>query len=302
MRISIAWLYAITKYGYPPNFEKTLKALEDMAKLGFKYVELEGVKYQNLLETYENRRRILEHVESLGLKVINFCPVLPDIVSLDSSLREKAIDFFRKGAELSNYFGADMVQVDSFTPPIKFVGEVPYKEAISYGVQFRVEVDPSFNWNRFWNTLVQTMKTLARIAASYGLKLVLEPRVGETISNTDAMLRLMDAVNEENFGAVLDTGHLHAQKEILPLSVEKLGSKVFYVHVSDNDSRDNRHLTLGEGTIDWVGVFKALKKHHYDGYVAIDIGGSGFTGDLDEAVVRSKNFLEKLFKELAIPY
>lgn len=73
----------------------------------------------------------------------------------------------------------------------------------------------------------------------------MEPRVGEIVSNTDALLRLMDAVGDENFGALLDTAHLHAQKEILPLSIEKLSSRIYYVHVSDNNGRVNEHLGLG---------------------------------------------------------
>jgi len=107
----------------------------------------------------------------------------------------------------------------------------------------------------------------------------------------------MDHAKEKKFGAVLDTGHLHAQKEILPLSVEKLGSKIFYLHVSDNDGKENQHLTLGEGTIDWEGVFTALKKHKFQGYVAIDIGK---VPNLDEKVKKSKVFLEKISEKLEI--
>jgi sugar phosphate isomerase/epimerase len=107
----------------------------------------------------------------------------------------------------------------------------------------------------------------------------------------------MDAVGDENFGAVLDTGHQHAQKEILPLSVEKLGSRIFYLHVSDNDGLVNEHLALGEGTVDWTGVFIALKKHGFDGYVALDIG---HVSDLDGAMLRSRRFLLDLLPRLGI--
>jgi len=96
--------------------------------------------------------------------------------------------------------------------------------------------------------------------------------VGELVSNTDALLRLFQQVDDATFGAVLDTGHLHAQKEILPLSVEKLGRRIAYVHASDNDGRDNEHLAPGRGTVDWGGVFDGLRRHGFDGYVGIDIG------------------------------
>jgi len=302
VKISCAWLYAITKYGYPPSLKDIRKAMNDMASLGFRYIELEGgVVYENLYEVYDHRKELLEHAESLGLKIINFCPVLPDIVSMEPARKEKAFKALEKAAELTVFFGADTLQLDSFTPPLEFVGEHPYKEAISFGLQLRVKVNLEFNWEKFWQNMVNTFRKACDIAENHGLKLILEPRVGENISNTDAMLRLIDAVNKDNFGAVLDTGHLHAQKEILPLSVEKLGKKILYVHVSDNDGRDNYHLGLGKGTIDWEGVFLALKKHGFNRYVAIDIGGTGFKGDLDKEVVESKKFLENLLKKLGIP-
>ena len=90
---------------------------------------------------------------------------------------------------------------------------------------------------------------------------------------------------------MLDTAHLHAQKEILPLSVEKLGCRIFYVHAADNDSRTNEHLALGEGTIDRVGLIAALKKQGFDGYIALDMGQ---VPDPDKAYFESNDFLEQL--------
>ena len=133
------------------------------------------------------------------------------------------------------------------------------------------------------------------MAKEAGLKLCVEPRVGEMISNTDSALRLLDHVKSDNLGVVLDTGHLNAQKEILPLSVEKLGDRIFYLHVSDNDGKTNEHLGLGRGNIDWEGVFSALKKHGFDGYVGLDIGK---IPNLDEEIIRSKEFLIDLTKKL----
>ena len=300
MKIGCAWLYAITKYGYPPSIENTFKAIKDMADLGFKYVELEGLAYDNLEEVISKGKEIKELAESLGLKFMNFCPIIPDIISMDSSRVKKALDAFRKACELATYLESEMIQLDSFTPPVEFIGKVPYKEAISFGIQISVKIPEDFSWKKFWDNLVRNFKEAAKIAEEHGLKLAMEPRVGETISNTDAILRLIDAVGADNFGAVLDTGHLHAQKEILPLSALKLGDRIFYVHVSDNDGRDNYHLALGKGTIDWEGLFLVLKRVNFKGFVAIDVGGSGFKGDIDQEVLASKKFLEDLFRKLEI--
>ncbi|MCX7795421.1 MAG: sugar phosphate isomerase/epimerase [bacterium] len=297
MKISCCWLYAISKYGYPPSIENVFKALKEMADMGFEYVELEGVREENLKEVHSNREKIKNYCNDLGVKIVNFCPIIPEIVSLDEKEREKAKNLFMLGIELAKYFDCETIQTDSYTPPLEFIGEAPYKESISYGKQYKVKIDPQFDWNRLWDVLVDSFRFASETAKSAGLKFCLEPRVGEIISNTDALLRLMDHVKSDNFGAVLDTGHQNAQKEILPLSVEKLGSKIFYLHVSDNDGKINEHLPLGKGNIDWEGIFLALKKHNYQGYVAIDIGN---IPDIEKAYTDSKQFLEDLSQKLGI--
>lgn len=289
MKISCCWLYAITKYGYPPSIPDTFRVLGEMKALGFEYVELEGVRRDNLMAVYEQRHELKKYCEGEGLRVINFCPVLPGSVSLNRREREESWDLFKRAVEIAVFFGCATIQGDSFTPPLRFRGDSPYRESISYGKHFSVEVDPEFDWNRQWEGMVESFSFMTREARKAGLRFCIEPRVGELLSNTDAILRMMDAVNDDNFGAVLDTAHQNAQKEILALSVEKLGSRVFYVHAADNDGRLNDHLAAGRGTVDWDGVFQALKKHHFSGYLAIDVG---MVQDLDAQYHESFEFLK----------
>jgi sugar phosphate isomerase/epimerase len=266
-----------------------------MEALGFKQVELEGVGEENLRAVHGARQELKKRCEDLGLAVVNFCPVLPDLVHPEKARRIQALDLFKLGVETASFFGCEMVQTISSTPPLEFVGGAPYKDALTYGQRYQVKVDPAFRWGDLWGWLTDSMGACADEADRAGLKLCLEPRVGEIISNTDALLRLMEAVDSDNFCAVLDTGHLHAQKEILPLSVEKLGRRIQYVHASDNDGQTNQHLPPGTGSVDWDGVFLALKKHDFSGYVAVDVGN---VPNLDAAYTGSKTFLENLAKRL----
>jgi len=300
MKISCCWLYAISKYGYPVAVKDIPRALNEMADLGFRYVELEGASEgDNLREVYAKRHDLKALCQRRGLQVVNFCPVIPDLVSLDEAKRKRAFEYFDIAIDLANFFGCATIQIDSYTPALQFVGDQPYKEMLDYGLQFRVAVDPAFDWDAQWQVLVDTFRHCAKVAGQADLPFCLEPRVGEIISNTDALLRLMDHVDDPNFGAVLDTAHQHAQKEILPLSVEKLGSRIMYLHVADNDSMINEHKALGEGTVDWEGVFAALHKHNFGGYVAIDIGR---LPDMDDAMRRSIAFLKDLLGRMGIPY
>lgn len=297
MKISCCWLYAISKYGYPPSLPDTHRALEDMAALGFSSVELEGVREDNLRAVHGERNALKQRCDDLGLRVVNFCPVLPDLVHPEKARRVHALDLFKLAVETATFFGCETIQTDSYTPPLEFVGDAPYREAIDFGKRFQVKVEPAFRWNDVWGWLVDSIGACADEAERASLKFCLEPRVGEIVSNTDALLRLMDAVDNDNFGAVLDTGHQHAQKEILPLSIEKLGGRVHYLHVSDNDGQTNQHLALGRGTVDWDGVFMALKKHGFSGHVAVDVGR---VPDLDAQVRESKVFLEELAARLGV--
>jgi sugar phosphate isomerase/epimerase len=268
-----------------------------MKSLGFQYVELEGVRRENLLAVYEKRHELRKFCDGEGLKVINFCPVLPGSVSLNRKERKESWELFKRAIEIAKLFDCYTIQGDSFTPPLKFRGDAPYKESISYGKQFIIEVDPKFKWQRQWDAMVETFSYFTKAAKKAGLKFCLEPRVGELLSNTDAILRMMDAVGDDNFGAVLDTAHLNAQKEILALSVEKLGKRIFYVHAADNDGRVNDHYAAGRGTVDWDGVFQGLKKHKFSGYLAIDVG---MVSDLEVQYRESYEFLTSMAAKYAL--
>lgn len=297
MKISCCWLYAITKYGYPPSLADTFRVLKEMKALGFENVELEGVRRENLLAVYERRQELKKFCDGEGLKVINFCPVLPSSVSLEPKEREGARDLFKRGIEIANLFGCATIQCDSFTPPLKFRGDSPYKESISFGRHFSVEIDPAFAWASQWGAMAESFSFFTQEAKKAGLKFCVEPRVGEMLSNTDSILRMMDTIGDDNFGAVLDTAHLNAQKEILALSVEKLGRRIFYIHAADNDGRVNEHVAAGRGTVDWDGVFQGLKKHQFSGYVAVDVG---MVQNLDEQYRESVRFLQEKAAQYAL--
>jgi sugar phosphate isomerase/epimerase len=165
---------------------------------------------------------------------------------------------------------------------------VPTEELV-YGQEFRVTVPAGFDWRRFWESFVQAVRRANGIARKNGVGLLLEPRVGEVASNSDALLRLIEAVDDDNFGVILDVAHQHAQKELLPLSIEKLGRHLKYVHVADNDGRDNHHFGPGEGTVDWEELFRLLKSRHFDGFFSIDLEK---LPDLRDKFIQARHFLE----------
>ena len=167
MKISCSWLYAISKYGYPPSLPDTYRALEDMAGLGFTHVELEGVRDENLQAVHGERKALKQRCDDLGLRVVNFCPVLPDLVHPEKARRVQALDLFKLAVEAATFFGCETIQTDSYTPALEFVGDTPYREAISFGKRFQVKVDPAFRLNDLWGWLTDSIGACADEAAMH---------------------------------------------------------------------------------------------------------------------------------------
>jgi len=297
----MCWLYAITKYRYVPSIEEIISAISDAKRLGFKYIELEGVGRQ-LHIVADNQALIKRRCEGEGVRIINFVPVLPDLVSTDSEKRRRALQDFRLGCGVASYFEADMIQVDTFHLPIYV--DIPYDVTKDFEYAYEapsLRVDPDFDfWDYFNNVLVQSVGECNDMAMDHGLKLCIEPRTWETISNVWAMEMLMREVGSGNLGAVLDVAHLSAQKMNVVQCVEMLGRRIFYVHASDNDYLTEDHLEIGRGKVEWMNLLRALKKHSFSRFIGIDIGGKpDLRPMLDEMYINSKRYLEKMMEALA---
>ena len=62
-------------------------------------------------------------------------------------------------------------------------------------------------------------------------------------------------------GVLLDTGHAHVNGWDIPAVVKALGKRLVACHLHDNSGQGDEHLPIGQGSIDWRGYFKAIKKH-----------------------------------------
>jgi sugar phosphate isomerase/epimerase len=278
MKISISYLYVIFRYGYPHKVEDALKALRDIQKLGFHFLEMEGLGEQHLRSLYKSRSRLLQILADSGLHVHNFCVVNPDLVSLDVAKRKRALDLFKLGAELGQLLGAETLHLASYAPPVRYLEGTPYQLGKKGGYKFvdrtRLQIPEGFVWEHVWSALVDSCRRCADEAAQHGRTVIMEPRIGEVICSVDSLLRLIEHVRRDNFKANFDTGHFSAQRENVPLALMKLQGKFANIHIADNNPTDSQHLPIGEGTIDWREFFRVLKNLKYDGYLGLDLGMS----------------------------
>jgi sugar phosphate isomerase/epimerase len=299
MRISITYLYVIFEYGYPHSVRDVLAALPKIRKLGFRFLEMEGLGAAHMRAMYAYRKAVAAALADNGLHVHNFCVVDPALVSLDPAKRNKALDGFRMGAELGEFFGSETLHLASYAPPVRYLSAKPYqlggKKKYAFANQTRVRIPPGFAWQRVWDALVASCRACADIAAQHGKTVIMEPRVGEVICSVDSLKRLIEHVGRPNFQANFDTGHFSAQRENVVLALAKLAGKFANIHISDNDPRDTNHLPIGDGSIDWLEFFRVLKTMNYAGYLGLDLGMSKtIVRDYQRSLARIQDIASKL--------
>ena len=299
MRISITYLYVIFRYGYPHTVRDVLAALPQIRKLGFRFLEMEGLGAAHLRAMYAHRKSVAAALADNGLHVHNFCVVDPALVSLDPTRRAQAMDGFRMGAELGAFFGSETLHLASYAPPVRYLSAKPYqlggKRKYTFANETRVRIPAGFEWHSVWEALVASCRECADIAAEHGKTVIMEPRVGEVICSVDSLLRLIERVGRPNFQANFDTGHFSAQRENVVLALKKLEGKFANIHISDNDPVNANHVPIGDGSIDWLEFFRVLKEMKYEGYLGLDLGMSkAIASDYRKSLDRIRQIASKL--------
>ena len=91
----------------------------------------------------------------------------------------------------------------------------------------------------------------------------------------------------------LDTGHANiggqGGRRTLDF-IEKLGSRIDHLHISDNSGKRDDHLPVGSGTIDFLKIIRTLKQCGYDDTATLEI----FSDDRRELKKSRERFEEML--------
>ena len=294
--IVCAYLFSITKYGYPPPASGTVQYLEEMAALGFRSVELEGIRGQHLKEMHDRRLEIKEALDRLDLSLPIYCIVLPSLSSENTSIHREQMALFDLGCQTAKALNATIVLDNGPLPPYRFPNEIPVSRHYEHQLLSEATIDPDFQWQSFWQNLVSCLQEACDIAKHYGLDYIIHPAFGVLGATPEAFLYLASEVNRDNFGYNFDTSNLIALKCNLTLALHQLKSYIRYIHVSDNGGTRNEHLALGDGIINWTTFFQTLKELNYQHCIGIDIGGEeSDVVNLDQAYLNAANFIEENF-------
>lgn len=217
---------------------------------GFENIELWGMPPHLSLDNPEKLKNISQIINDHGLKVRSmhapFYRVIWDAftgnwLSLsdpDAGRRREALDMVIKAIKSSEIFGHRVLVLHC-----GFSGEKRSRDE---------------------KILVGSIKKLTQISRDYGVKLALE-NGPESFTGVSPVLKIVREFDPETLGFCLDLGHANLEPGLNPVeAIEKGGSRLANLHVSDNSGKIDEHNLPGQGKIDWDKVTKKLRalSHH----------------------------------------
>jgi sugar phosphate isomerase/epimerase len=241
------------KYG-AMNFpiKPLLQEMEEIGKMGFDYVELTmdppEATPQKILR---QKRSIREILNRYGMGIVGHLPTFVWTSDLYESLRRASLqenfDALEAGAELG--IGKMVLHPGYITGLGKFLLD----KARGYGME--------------------SIETILKKAGSLGITLCIENMFPQThfLSNPHEFQEVFEVFPELRLN--LDIGHanLGGRKNKSLEFIQRYGYRIGHVHANDNFGKEDNHLPIGAGTIDFEKILKELKQTQYNETITLEV-------------------------------
>ena len=115
---------------------------------------------------------------------------------------------------------------------------------------------------------IESLQPIVAMAAAHGLTLVFENYKApfDRVATFETLLAAVSGLQVH-----LDFGHTNFGRDGCDVFCRELGNHIRHVHFSDNRSRNDDHMPLGVGTVDWGKAVKALKATGYDDTITLEV-------------------------------
>ncbi|MCE5337001.1 MAG: sugar phosphate isomerase/epimerase [Desulfobacteraceae bacterium] len=119
--------------------------------------------------------------------------------------------------------------------------------------------------------LGESLDEVLDYAVARDIRIGMEYEPGLLIESACELESLIKVVRCDRFGANLDFGHSRVIREDPAETAQRLGSRIFHVHLEDILGGKHYHQIPGEGDMDFDAVFSALDGVAYDGYITVEL-------------------------------
>lgn len=154
--------------------------------------------------------------------------------------------------------------------------------------------------SQYWTWLLTALRTLVSRSCELGVTLTFEAAgpYGRFVHNVNRVKHLLSCEGLEALGVVFDPSHYHLRGDCVVKAYKALKHRVVHVHTKDatGDSEDFEFPPLGEGEVDFDGLFGAIVDDGYDGYISVEYEGFawGYESDCRRVLADSKSFIDRI--------
>ncbi len=168
-----------------------------------------------------------------------------------------------------------------------------------------------------WKNVAHVVEEAARVSADFGLDLVFHPHIATYVETPEECERFFDVTAHTGIGLCLDTGHCEYGGGDTVTEAAKFASVLRFLHIKDVDKKilaeaRRKQLTfeqaieekvftiIGQGSIDFPGLFRLLDKNGYSGWMVIeqDVKFGDTVIPPAESVAASLRYLNGVVREL----
>jgi sugar phosphate isomerase/epimerase len=128
-----------------------------------------------------------------------------------------------------------------------------------------------------WDLVFKAFDELVPAAEEKGVKLAVEAVFGMTVRDYYTTIPLVQRYESPQLGLNFDPSHYELYGNDVPWAIRQWGDRIFHVHLKDcvgvPGGLPGETFTfplLGEGRVDWSGVFAALDDIGYEGYLSVE--------------------------------
>ena len=169
-----------------------------------------------------------------------------------------------------------------------------------------------------WKNVAHVVEEAAKVSKEFGLDLVFHPHVATYVETPEECERFFDATSHTGIGLCLDTGHCEYGGGDTVTEAAKFASVLRFLHIKDVDQKileesrrkkltfeeaieDKVFTIIGEGSVDFPGLFRLLDKNNYSGWMVIeqDVKFGATVVPPAESVAASLRYLNGVVGEMA---
>lgn len=252
-----------------------LDEIRDIGEMGFDFLELTmDAPQAHYIVVEEQREAILEALAHFQLSVVCHLPTFISTADLTPGIRQASVKEVMKSLEVA----ASLLPLKVVLHPSYLVGMGQLVREISEKYAF------------------ESLEAIVEKSHGLGLCLCLEnmfPGAQWLVVPEDfiGILARFPTIN-----LTLDTGHAHVQDpggERCLRFIEMFPNRIGHLHASDNFGREDSHLPIGAGSVDFPRIAKALKKIGYNDTVTLEV----FSKDRDYLKISREKFIELMTRE-----